>query len=277
MNVQHKKNKTENFVGIVLSMTIGAAYILNEMFQKQNEHIFDNITNLYILLIDPYISGTITAINIIVKRKKEILLLNIIDKIDKKFKTMSIKPPYKTITLLTWCIVTLIPAGMTSWAIHMYIIQTDAAVHFMWRMCFTPCYIMYLYFMTLYGGILIILYQRFYLLNHLIKSMGNAKIEIVLKLLPKTKLLHYLLCDASNKLTKLCNLPIILVAAKVYITTIACVLSFYGMVPQMHNELTVWMSVYWINFLVSVMLTEMINIEVIVFILKEEESQISLF
>lgn len=238
------------------------------MIHKQSNHLFDNITNLYILLIDPYISGTLTAVTMLIRRKKLLMLINNINNIDDKLKTVGITPPYKLVTILARTASIAIPAGLSTWATDMYVIRGDNVNHLMWRMCFTPCYIMYNYFMTVYSGMLIMVYQRFCLVNIMIRSMqSNTNGFDVSKLLPKTKILHYLLCEHSNKMAQYCDLPILLVTVKIYITTIACVLSFYGMVPHMHSELTVWMSIYWIYFLLSVGLSELINIEVINFVL----------
>lgn len=257
-----------NLLAVVFSMTTGAIYICYIMVHKQSNRLFDNITNLYILLIDPYISGTLTAATMLIRRKKLLILLNSINNIDYKLKTVGIIPPYKLVTILARSASIAIPTGLSIWAIEMYVIRRDNVNHLMWRMCFTPCYIMYNYFMTLYCGMLIIVYQRFCLVNRVIKLMQrNTNGFDVLKLLPKTKILHYLLCEYSNKMARYCDLPILLVTVKIYITTVACVLSFYGMVPHMHSELTVWMSIYWIYFLLSVGLSELISIEVKIFVL----------
>lgn len=252
----------KNLPGVIFSMSVGAIYICNNMMKKQNKHLFDNITNLYIMLIDPYISGTLTVAAMLIRRKQILLLLNLLDNIDNKFKKIAITPSYKLITVMAWSVSIAIPTGMCIWGIHMYIIRKDNLDHLMWRMCFTPCYVMYNYFMTIYTGKLILIYQRFCLLNKKIISLHHNNTFDVSKLLLETKRLHYLLCDLSNKLAIVCDLPILLVTVKVYITTIACVLSFYGMVPHMHSELTVWMSVYWIYFLLSMVISELINKEV---------------
>lgn len=245
-----------------LFMTVGALYIIAEMNQTQNKRLFDNITNIYVLLIDPYISGTLTLVTILVRRKALFALILLHHDIDNKYRALGIKPPYVILTVLAWNCVVAIPAGMISWAIHMYIIHEDAITHLLWRMCFTPCHIMYNYFMCIHIGTLIFIFERFRLLNKTMKSITGEKFSVVCKLLPKTSFLHYRLCEAANRLTKHADLPLLLITLKVYLTTIACVLSFYGMVPQMHSELTVWMSIYWLYFLLCVVLCELINNEV---------------
>lgn len=253
------------FLAMVFAMTTGATYICYKMVQKRSNHLFDNITNLYILLIDPYISGTITATAMLMRRKKLLILLNHLHNIDIKLKSVGITPPYKLVTVLAWSASVAIPAGLSTWAIEMYVIRRDDVDHLMWRMCFTPCYIMYNYFMTLYSGMLIIIYERFCLVNGMIKSLNDNRSDVALNVLPKIKTLQYLLCEISNELSRYFDIPMLLVSVKIYITTIACVLSFYGMVPHMHSELTVWMSIYWIYFLLCVVIYELINTEVIHF------------
>lgn len=243
-------------------MTGGAAYIVHEMMQKENQRLFDNITNLYILLIDPYISGILTLATLFIRRKKYLKVLSLVHQIEDMFKAIDVIPTYKILTVLGWCAAITIPSGIIAWAIHMYIIHDDIVVHIMWRMCFTPCYILYNYFMSFYTGSLILLYLRFRLINERVKGMYEVDFNAVLKLLPKIKVLHCKLCEVSNRFAKTSDVPILLITTKVYVTTIACVLSFYGMVPLMHSELTVWMSIYWIYFLFSVILSELINIEV---------------
>lgn len=245
-----------------LSMTAGALYIIAEMNQSQNKRLFDNITNIYVLLIDPYISGTLTLVAMLMRRKGLFAIILLHQDIDNKCKALNIKPSYAVLTILAWSCVLIIPAGMISWVIHMCIIHEDAKTHLLWRLCFTPCYIMYNYFMCIYIGILIFVFERFHLLNKTIKSLNSEKFYVVSEMLPKASIIHYQLCNTANRVTKHSDLPLLLLTFKVYLTTIACVLSFYGMVPQMHSELTVWMSIYWIYFLLCVVLCELINNEV---------------
>lgn len=230
--------------------------------EKQNKGLLDNITNIYVLLFDPYVSGTSTLLVMLVKRKELLRVIKLLYDIDKKFKSLRKKPTYLVLTTLSWGVAVVIPTGIASWAIHMYVIRKDFLTHLLWRLCFAPCYIMYNYFMSIFAGSLIFLYQRFRLLNETIRVTKYEKFHAASILLPKESGLHYQLCEAANSLIKLTALPVLLLSLKVYLTTIVCVLSFYGMVPQMHSELTVWMSIYWIHFLLNVGLCELISVEV---------------
>lgn len=247
---------------MVFAMTVGAVYICEKKIQKQDKYLFDNITNLYVLLIDPYVSGTITVAITLIRRKKLLSLFKDTYNLDIKFKTLGINPSYKILTVLAWSATIVIPVGQIAWIIHMYLIQQDIVDHLMWRMCFTSCYIIYNYFMTLCIGSFIIIYQRFYLLNRALMSISDNRFEVVSELLPKIKMLHYLVCETSNSFAQFSDIPILLLTVKVYVLTIACVLSFYGMLPHLHSELTVWISVYWIHFLLCVVLSELIHNEV---------------
>lgn len=247
------------FSVLELVLTAGALYIINDLYQQEGS-LFNNISNLYVLLVDPYISGTATLIVLLTRRHSLLATFMMITDADCVLVNIGVKPPYSILTHLARIICTIIPLSQVAWAIHMYLLHD--LQYLLWRTCFAPCYLLYNYYMMFFVGIQILLYQRFHSINKKLSGMLESDCQAICHLILPVKQVHFQLCQISRKFSKIGNVPIILLTLKVYLTTIVCVLSFYGIVPQMQTELTVWMSVYWSYYLVSVGMCEITAFEV---------------
>lgn len=246
-------------------MTMGAMYIISQMLQETDKRLFDNISNLYVLLIDPYISGTVTLVTVLIRRRATLVTMKLHHDIDITLRKMNLNPPFLILTSLSWIVGFTILTGICTWTIHMYIIHDNFLNHTLWRMCAAPCYIMYNFYMAVFVGSMIFLYERFLLLNKtLLTATTSDDFGSISKLLSFASNLHFQLCETTEKDMKFVDVTIFSLTIKVYVMMVICVLSFYGMVPHIHLELTVWLSVYWIYFLLSVGLCELITFEVII-------------
>lgn len=105
-------------------------------------------------------------------------------------------------------------------------------------------------------------YFRFLVLNERMKSLNRlSSNEIVRQLLVMGKI-HTKLCEAATNMTNVFSVPLFFLCSRVYIATVVCLLSFYGMLPILQKEMFYWVAFYWTMYFAVIVFCEVVTSQV---------------
>lgn len=249
---------------MVCVMTFGLYHMIGKMLDEML-NILDSITNIYLLIVDPYVSSILTLCSLVLKRRDMLCAVQYLNDIDKIVKKLGLQPPMLVLTIAGKIGLGALPVGFITWLVYIYSIDPEYNIleNVLDRLCFMPCYIMYNYLMYCSIGQLIFVYERFLLLNKKVRSMGNESPSKIRKQLPNIGMVHFYLCQSTKQITGVYSTAIISLTVKVYITTLVCLLSFYGITPVLQAEIFIWMGVYGSMYISLVTFCEITANEVI--------------
>lgn len=141
-------------------MFIPLVFRILDFDSKEIESNFDNIVNLFILFIDPFISGTLTTISVLFKQKHGFISTYSLHLVDKLFLQIDTKISFAIprIGFIMFVISNIV--GYSLWNTYMIVAGLSVIDEIMERFCYMICYIQLTIILCYYIGTLMCIFLR---------------------------------------------------------------------------------------------------------------------
>lgn len=121
---------------------------------------FDNIINLFILFIDPFVSGSLTLITVSLKQETHFSVLKSTHQTDKLLRKLDIEVAFALSQKLFIGYVVAMAAGYMLWAIYLLISGMSVIDELMERFAYMICFMQLTVVLCFYIGSLLNVFLR---------------------------------------------------------------------------------------------------------------------
>lgn len=141
-------------------MFVPLVFRILDFNSQEIETNFDNVVNLLILFIDPFISGSLTVISISLKQKHGITVIKNMDTIDKLFRKLGMEISFYIPRIAFTMFVVVSVFGYSAWTTFLSLAGFSVIDEIMERFCYMICYVQLTVVLCYYIGCLLCVYLR---------------------------------------------------------------------------------------------------------------------